>query len=140
MHIAIGNDHRGIDFKNGVIEILTGAGHSYSDFGTNTTDAVDYPDIAGEVGESVARGDFDFGILICGTGIGMCISANKVRGIRAALCHNVFSATRARQHNNANILVLGSKFVHPGDIKTDRICHDNAAVAARRGIPPRPES
>ena len=110
MHIAIGNDHRGIDFKNGVIEILTGAGHSYSDFGTNTTDAVDYPDIAGEVGESVARGDFDFGILICGTGIGMCISANKVRGIRAALCHNVFSATRARQHNNANILCLGAEY------------------------------
>jgi ribose 5-phosphate isomerase B len=110
MHIAIGNDHRGIEFKNGVIEILTGAGYSYRDFGTNTADAVDYPDIAREVGEAVARGDFDFGILICGTGIGMCISANKVKGIRAALCHNVFSTTRARQHNNANILCLGAEY------------------------------
>jgi len=110
MHIAIGNDHRGIEFKNGVTEMLTGAGHTYTDFGTNTADAVDYPDIAGEVGKAVARGDFDFGILICGTGIGMCISANKVKGIRAALCHNVFSATRARQHNNANILCLGAEY------------------------------
>ncbi len=110
MHIAVGNDHRGIEFKNGVIDIITRAGHGYRDFGTNTADAVDYPDIAREVGEAVARGDFDFGILICGTGIGMCISSNKVKGIRAALCHNVFSATRARQHNNANILCLGAEY------------------------------
>ncbi|MFC2012248.1 RpiB/LacA/LacB family sugar-phosphate isomerase, partial [Chloroflexota bacterium] len=87
MRIAIGCDHRGIDFKQAVMKIVTGAGHSCDDFGTYTTDSVDYPDIAKEVGEAVARGDFDRGILICGTGIGMSMSANKVRGIRAALCY-----------------------------------------------------
>jgi ribose 5-phosphate isomerase B len=80
--------------------------HSYHDFGCYTSDPVDYPDIAQKVGEAIASGDFDQGILICSTGIGMSISANKIRGIRAALCHDAFAARRARQHNNANILCL----------------------------------
>jgi ribose 5-phosphate isomerase B len=84
-------------------------GHSYEDFGSYTTDPVDYPDIAQKVAEAVARGDFDCGILVCDTGIGMSIAANKVKGIRAALCHNAFSARRARQHNDANILCLGTE-------------------------------
>jgi ribose 5-phosphate isomerase B len=84
-------------------------GHSCEDAGCYTTDSVDYPDIARKVAEAVARGDFDYGILICDTGIGMSIAANKIRGIRAALCHDVFSTGRARQHNDANVLCLAAR-------------------------------
>lgn len=108
MRIAIGADHRGLELKQFTIELLTRMGHSYEDFGAHTADSVDYPDIAQKVAERVASGDFELGILICDTGIGMCIAANKVRGIRAALCHDAFSARRARQHNDANILCLGT--------------------------------
>jgi ribose 5-phosphate isomerase B len=83
--------------------------HSHEDFGSYTTDPVDYPDIAQKVAGRVTSGDFDRGILICDTGIGMSIAANKVKGIRAALCHDAFSARRARQHNDANILCLGTR-------------------------------
>jgi ribose 5-phosphate isomerase B len=106
MHIAIGADHRGVELKQFIIKLLAQMEHSYEDFGTNTAEPVDYPDIAKKVAERVAKGDFDFGILICDTGIGMCIAANKVKGIRAALPHDTFSARRARQHNDANILCL----------------------------------
>ena len=106
MRVAIGCDHRGVNLKQDVMRLLTDSGHSYKDFGCYTTEPVDYPDIAKEVAEAVARGDFERGILICGTGIGMSIAANKVKGIRAALCHDVFGARRARQHNDANILCL----------------------------------
>ncbi len=108
MRIAIGSDHRGLNLKQFVIKLITQAGHSYEDFGSYTTDSVDYPDIAQKVAEVVASGDFKQGILICDTGIGMCIAANKVKGIRAALCHDAFSARRARQHNDANVLCLGT--------------------------------
>ena len=109
MRIAIGCDHKGLELKQFIIKLITPAGHSYEDFGCYTADSVDYPDIAKEVAEAVARGDFKYGILVCDTGIGMSIAANKVKGIRAALCHNVFSACRARQHNDANILCLGTE-------------------------------
>ncbi len=109
MRIAIGCDHRGLGLKPLVIKLITEAGHNYKDFGCYTADSVDYPDIARTVAESVARGEFEHGILICGTGIGMSIAANKVNGIRAALCHDVFSARRARQHNDANILCLAAE-------------------------------
>ncbi len=108
MHIAIGCDHRGLSLKQFIIKLLTGAGQSYEDFGTYTADSVDYPDIAKRVAEAVAQGNFEYGILICDTGIGMCIAANKVKGIRAARCDDVFSARRARQHNDANILCLAA--------------------------------
>ena len=108
MRIAIGCDHRGLDLKRSVIGLITGAGHGYEDFGCYTPESVDYPDVAREVAGAVARGDFERGILICDTGIGMSITANKVRGIRAALCHSAFSARRARQHNDANILCLAA--------------------------------
>jgi len=84
-------------------------GHTYQDIGCNNTETMDYPDIAQKVAETVAEGDFERGILICGTGIGMSIAANKVKGIRAALCHDAFCARRARQHNDANILCLGAE-------------------------------
>ncbi len=108
MRIAIGCDHWGVNLKQNIIKMITGAGHSYEDFGCYTTDSVDYPDIAKKAAEAVAKGEFECGILICSTGIGMSIAANKVKGIRAALCHDVFSACRARQHNDANILCLGA--------------------------------
>jgi len=109
VRIAIGCDHRGLNLKRFIIELITGAGHSYDDLGCYTADSVDYPDIAKKVAEAVARGDFAQGILICNTGIGMSIAANKVKGIRAALCHSAYDAQRARQHNDANILCLGAE-------------------------------
>ena len=107
MRIAIGCDHRGISLKQFIVKFITGAGHSCKDFGCHTAESVDYPDIARTVAEAVVGGHFECGILICDTGIGMSISANKVRGIRAALCHDAFGARRARQNNDANILCLG---------------------------------
>jgi len=109
MRIAIGCDHRGLELKQFVMKLIAQTGHSYEDFGSYTTDSVDYPDIAQKVAEVVTRGEFTYGILICSTGIGMSIAANKVKGIRAALCHSGFSACRARQHNNANILCLSAE-------------------------------
>jgi ribose 5-phosphate isomerase B len=107
--IAIGCDHRGFGLKELIISFLQNEGYSYQDFGCYSTKPVDYPDIAQKVGQAVASGNFDQGILICNTGIGMCIAANKIKGVRAALCHNVFAAQRARQHNDANVLCLGGE-------------------------------
>ena len=109
MRIAIGSDHRGLDLKQFIMKLITEMGHSYEDFGCYTAESVDYPDIAQRVAKKVAAGDFERGILTCDTGIGMSIAANKVKGIRAALCHDAFSARRARQHNDANILCLGTR-------------------------------
>ncbi|MDD5590566.1 MAG: ribose 5-phosphate isomerase B [Dehalococcoidales bacterium] len=109
MRIAIGCDHRGLDIKQFVISLVGDSGHSVEDFGCYTADPVDYPDIAREVALAVAGGDCTHGILICNTGIGMSIAANKLKGIRAALCCSVFDACRARQHNDANILCLSAE-------------------------------
>ena len=109
MRIVIGCDHRGLDFKQYIIQLIAQMGHSYEDAGCYAARPVDYPDIARKVAEAVAKGDFDYGILICDTGIGMSIAANKVRGIRAALCYDAFSAGRARQHNDANVLCLAAR-------------------------------
>ena len=108
MRIAIGCDHRGLKLKQFIIQLITEAEHSYEDFGCYNPNPVDYPDIAERVAEAVASGDSECGILICDTGIGMSIAANKVKGIRAALCRDVYSARRARQHNDANILCLAA--------------------------------
>ena len=107
MRIALGCDHRGLELKQAIIGLLDELGHDYQDFGGYSTSPVDYPDIAKQVAEAVASGEFDQGILICSSGIGMSIAANKVRGIRAALCCNTFGAERARRHNDANVLCLG---------------------------------
>jgi ribose 5-phosphate isomerase B len=109
MLIAIGCDHRGLETKQLIMRLVTEAGHEISDLGAYTTDPVDYPDIAKEVAGAVAGGDFDHGILVCNTGIGVSMAANKVKGIRAALCCDAFMARRARQHNDANILCLGTE-------------------------------
>ena len=107
--IAIASDHRGIELKRRVIEILEKLDCEVKDFGAYTEEPVDYPVMARIVALGVSSQNFDYGILICGTGIGMCIAANKVRGIRAALCYNTFCAERSRLHNNANILCLSGR-------------------------------
>ena len=108
MRIAIGCDHRGVNLKQAIIKLLSEGGHQFEDAGTNDTVSVDYPDIAVKVGSAVASGKAEYGILICGTGIGMCIAANKIKGIRAANCNDIFCARRSRAHNNANVLCLGA--------------------------------
>lgn len=114
MHVALGCDHRGLKLKQAIIGLLNELGHDCQDFGCYSSEPVDYPDIAQRVAEVVAWGKFDHGILICNSGIGMSIAANKVGGIRAALCCDVFSAQRARQHNDANILCLGAETIEHG--------------------------
>jgi ribose 5-phosphate isomerase B len=121
VRIAIGNDHRGCELKETVLKVVMEAGHTFRDFGCYTDEAVDYPDIAIQVAEAVVRGEFDRGILICATGIGMCIAANKVRGIRAAQCYDVFTAHRCRMHNDANICCLAAE---EGDAKVKVIVED----------------
>ena len=112
MRIAIGCDHNGLELKHHLIAELDHLGYEYYDAGCYDDNSVDYPDIAHEVAETVSKGTFDHGILICGTGIGMSIAANKVLGIRAALCNDTFSAQRSREHNDANILCIAGSTVH----------------------------
>ncbi len=112
--IAIGCDHAAVDFKKSIIEHLQARGWKVQDFGTHTSEAVDYPQYARKVAEAVARGECEKGILICGTGIGMSIAANKVRGIRCALCGDTFSARATREHNDANVLALGERVLGKG--------------------------
>jgi len=108
VRIAIGSDHRGFGLKEVVKELLGELGHEWMDFGCHGEDPVDYPDIARPLGEAVAAGEYQRGILICGNGVGMSIAANKVKGVRAALCQNAFTARLARRHNDVNVLCLGS--------------------------------
>jgi len=111
MKIAIGCDHRGLELKQKLIPFLAETGYECKDFGCYDQAPVDYPDIAEKVCKNVVAGKFERGILICSTGIGMSIAANKLKGIRAALCSDIFSATRARQHSDANVLVLGGEVI-----------------------------
>jgi len=114
MKVALASDHGGIHIRKEIADLLDELGIEYEDFGCNGGDSVDYPDYAVLVAEKVANGEFDRGILICGTGIGMCIAANKVKGIRAALVHDVFSAKATRAHNDSNILTMGERVIGPG--------------------------
>lgn len=107
--IAIGSDHGGLDLKNAIVESLREQQIECTDFGTDDSASVDYPDFAEKVAKAVASGTAKAGILICGTGIGMSISANKIPGIRAALVHDDFTAQMAAEHNDANILVMGGR-------------------------------
>lgn len=109
--LAIASDHAGVAYKQKLIEHLTSLGYTCINFGTDTEDSVDYPVYAGRVCDSITNGEADLGILICGTGIGMSIAANKHRGIRAALCADKDSAALTRQHNNANVLCLGARIL-----------------------------
>jgi ribose 5-phosphate isomerase B len=107
VRIAIGSDHRGFALKEALKELLAELGHEWVDFGCQSDEPVDYPDIARPLAEAVAAGEYERGILICGSGVGMSIAANKVKGVRAALCHDTFAGRLARRHNDANVLCLG---------------------------------
>lgn len=114
MFVVIGSDHGGFNLKAEIKNLLTELQIEFRDVGTHTGEAVDYPEIAKLVGDAVLSGECDRGILICGTGIGISIAANKMKGIRAALCHDVFSAQMSREHNNANILAMGERVIGAG--------------------------
>lgn len=114
MKIALGSDHGGYNLKQVVEKYLDELNIEYKDFGCHGCDSVDYPDFALPVAEGVVSGEFDRGILICGTGIGMSIAANKVPGIRAAVCTDTFSAKMCRRHNDANVLAMGERVIGPG--------------------------
>jgi ribose 5-phosphate isomerase B len=114
MKVALASDHGGINLRKEIASLLQELGIEYQDFGCDCETSVDYPDYALPVAEKVARGEFDRGILICGTGIGMSIAANKVKGIRCALIHDTFSAKATRGHNNSNILSMGERVIGPG--------------------------
>lgn len=107
--LAIGCDHGGFELKGHIINHLKGIGVEFKDFGCYDENSVDYPDIAEKVGKAVVGGECENGILICGTGIGISIAANKIDGVRAALCGDVYSAKMTKQHNNANIICLGGR-------------------------------
>jgi ribose 5-phosphate isomerase B len=114
MIIALGSDHAGFRLKEQVISFLQSSAINFKDFGVYNEESADYPDQAALVVQAVRSGESEFGILICGTGIGMSIVANKHRGIRAALCSEPYSARCAREHNNANVLTMGSRVIGPG--------------------------
>jgi ribose 5-phosphate isomerase B len=111
MLVAIGSDHGGFRLKEEIKQLMTEMNIEFRDFGTYSTESVDYPEISRNVAQSVANGEFSRGIIICGTGIGVSIAANKIKGIRAALCHDVFSAQMSREHNDANILTMGERVI-----------------------------
>jgi ribose 5-phosphate isomerase B len=119
MRIALGADHAGLPLKDALRVHLETAGHAVADLGTHGPESTDYPDWAARVGRAVAAGEAERGILVCGTGVGMAMAANKIRGVRAACCNNEFIARLARQHNDANVLTLGAReiaFSHAASI------------------------
>ena len=113
MSLVIASDHGGYQLKQEITQYFDENNITYVDLGVFSTESVDYPDIAISCAEAVARGEYEKGIIVCGTGIGVCIAANKVKGIRAALCHDVFSAGMSRRHNNSNILTMGGRVIGP---------------------------
>ena len=111
MRVAIGCDHAGFPAKARVIEEVRGAGHDVVDFGTDSTESVDYPDFAEPVARAVADGEADRGIIVCGSGVGVTVAANKVRGARACMCHDTYSARQGVEHDDMNVLCLGGRIV-----------------------------
>ena len=111
MKIAIGNDHAAVALKNEIMEYVRELGHEVDNFGTDTNESCDYPEYGEKVGRAVASGEYDCGILICGTGVGISIAANKVNGVRAAVCSDVATAHLVKEHNNANIIAFGARIV-----------------------------
>ncbi len=114
MRLVIGSDHGGYELKESLKENLEKAGYKFDDIGTFGQEAVDYPQVGWELAQAVADGRYDRGIILCGTGIGVSIVANKVSGVRASLCHDTFSARAAREHNDANVLAMGGRVIGPG--------------------------
>ncbi|MDA8015918.1 MAG: ribose 5-phosphate isomerase B [Thermoanaerobaculia bacterium] len=114
MKIATGADHAGYELKDHLAAELRGSGHEVDDVGTSSGDSVDYPDFAAAVGRKVASGEVDLGVLVCGSGLGVAIAANKIRGVRAATCNDPYSAAMSRAHNDANVLTIGARIVGEG--------------------------
>ncbi len=119
MRVAVGSDHRGFGVKAKLIELIKRLGHDVEDAGCYSADSVDYPDVAAIVGDKIAAGQTDRGVLICGTGIGMCIAANKFSGVRAAPCHDDLTAELSRRHNDLNVLCLSADLL--GEKLIDRM-------------------
>lgn len=117
MRVALAADHAGVELKEVLKRLLDERGVEYRDFGANTTDSVDYPDFAADVARAVASGAYDRGVLVCGSGIGMAITANKIPGIRAASVNDAPSARLSREHNDANVLTLGARLIDPSRIR-----------------------
>jgi ribose 5-phosphate isomerase B len=113
MRLAVGGDHAGFPLKGPVLDALRGWGHEVADLGTHSTEPVDFPDITQAVCAQLTDGRADRAILVCGTGVGACIAANKIPGIRAALCHDVYSAHQSVEHDDVNVLCLGAQIVGP---------------------------
>ena len=112
LRVAVGADHAGFEFKAPLVELLTGLGHEVTDVGAHQLDPLDdYPDFSRAVAERVAGGEVDRGVLVCGSGVGACVAANKVRGIRAAICHDTYSARQGVEHDDLNVLCLGLRIV-----------------------------
>ncbi len=114
MKLVLASDHGGLNLRKEIATLLDELGHEYEDMGCECSDSVDYPDYAFPAAEKVANGEVEKGILICGTGIGMSISANKVKGIRCALAHDVYSARLTAEHNDSNMLAMGERVIGPG--------------------------
>lgn len=113
MRIAVGSDHAGFELKQQLAEHLEASGHKVVDLGTHDSVSVDYPDYGAAVGRAVVGGEVDMGVAVCGSGIGICMAANKVPGVRAATVHDVTSARMSREHNNANVMCVGQRFTGP---------------------------
>jgi ribose 5-phosphate isomerase B len=111
MRVGVGNDHAGLPIKAAVLDELTRLGHDVVDLGTNSPQSVDFPDFADLVGRALQRGDIDRGILICGSGVGVCIAANKLHGVRASIAHDTYSAHQGVEHDGMNILCLGGQVI-----------------------------
>jgi len=113
MRIAVANDHAGYPLKDTVMAAIRSAGHEPVDLGTNSTESVDYPDFAEKLGQSILAGQADRGVLVCGSGVGACIAANKMDGIYAGVCHDVYSARQGVEHDDMNVLCLGARIIGP---------------------------
>jgi RpiB/LacA/LacB family sugar-phosphate isomerase len=113
MRVAVGADHAGFDLKTQIIERLSQDAHQVLDLGTHSTEPVDYPDYARAVAEAILQGEAERGILVCGSGVGACVAANKLPGIRAGLCHDTYSARQGVEHDDMNVLCLGSRVIGP---------------------------
>ena len=111
MRIAIAGDHGGFELKLEIVQLLEELQLEFKDFGTHSSESVDYPEYAFEIGQEVVKGNFTHGILICGTGVGISIAANKVKGVRCALVHDVFTARATREHNDSNVLAMGGRVI-----------------------------
>jgi ribose 5-phosphate isomerase B len=113
MRVAVGADHAGFELKQHLVAWLRGQGHEPEDFGTDSTEPVDYPDYAEAVGNAILSGRAERGLVVCGSGVGACVAANKMPGVRAGLCHDTYSAAQGVLHDDVNVLVLGARVIGP---------------------------